>query len=83
MLQEILTYMIIGSAVTLAILKIGKRLGRKRKRKKTTLKKDSFASKHNCSDCAAECMLRDVASPIIQKNKNLCSTTQNMSKEPI
>ncbi len=76
MLQELLTSMIIGSAVTLAILKIAKKLGGKKKKQRVNFKKESFSMQHNCSDCSAECMLRDAATPLIQKNQNLCKTIE-------
>lgn len=73
MIQEIITYMLIGSAVTIAILKIVKKLGGKKKVQKIDFKKESFSmQQHDCSSCAAECMLRDAAAPIIQENKDLC-----------
>ncbi|MCF6333378.1 MAG: hypothetical protein L3J11_08850 [Draconibacterium sp.] len=72
MLQDIITYMIIGSAVTLAILKIAKKLGKKKRNQKINAKKNSFSMQHDCSSCSAECMLRDAAEPIIQNNIDLC-----------
>lgn len=72
MLQEIITYMIIGSAVTLAFIKIKKKLAGKKKKQKINYKNDSFSMQHDCSSCSAECMLRDVAAPAIQSNKEIC-----------
>ena len=72
MLQEIITYMIIGSAVTLAILKMARKLSGKKRNQKINFKKESMSTQHDCSDCSAECMLRNAAATIIQKNKNLC-----------
>ena len=68
MLQEIITYMIIGSAVTLAILKITKKLGGTKKKHKINLKTDSFSKQQGCASCSADCILRDAAPPVIQKN---------------
>lgn len=65
--------MIIGSAITLAVLKISKKLGGKKKKQAVSFKKDTFSMQHNCTDCSAECMLRDAATPIIQNNKDLCN----------
>jgi hypothetical protein len=76
MLQEIITYMLIGSAVTLAVLKISEKLRGKKKSQKLDFKKESFSMQHNCSDCSAECMLRDAAAPIIQNNKDLCNKVE-------
>ena len=73
MFQEIITYMIIGAAVAFAISKMTKKLkGKKRQPKKVDFEKETFSMQHNCSDCPAECMLRDAAKPIIENNKDLC-----------
>ena len=65
--------MIIGAAVAWAIAKsIGKIKGKKRSLKKTDFKKETFAMQHNCSDCSAECMLRNAPKLTIDKNKELC-----------
>ena len=72
MFQELLTYMIIGSAVTLAILKIAKKFNGKKKKSQVNFKKESLSMQHNCSDCSAECMLRNAAASVIQNNKDLC-----------
>jgi len=72
MIQELLTYIIIGSAVTLAILKIAKKFSGKKKKPQINFIKESFSMQHNCSDCSADCMLRDAAAPIIQSNQELC-----------
>lgn len=72
MIQEIITYMIIGSAVTLAFFKIKKKLAGKKRKQKVNYNKDSFSMQHNCSECSAECMLRDAASSVNQNNKDLC-----------
>ena len=72
MLQEIITYLLIGSAVTIAILKIAKKLSGKKKRQKVNSKKESFPKQHDCSSCSAECMLRDAATPVIKNNQDLC-----------
>ena len=74
MVQEIITYIIIGAAVALAILKTVKKLkGKNPHSKKTNFQKDSFSMQHNCSDCSAECMLRNEVKSIKEKNKDLCA----------
>ena len=70
--------MIIGSAVTLAVLKISKKLGL-RKKNKNILKKDSFSQRNECSTCSAECMLRNAPPPVIQKNIDLCKEVEMKS----
>lgn len=75
MIQEIITYMIIGGAVTLAFIKIKNKLAGKKRKQKINFKKDTFSMEHDCSSCSAECMLRDAA-PTIQTNKNTCNTIE-------
>jgi hypothetical protein len=75
MFQEILTYMIVGAAITLAVMKTFQKF-RKKKKKTVNFKKDSFQLEHNCSECSAECMLRNASPKIIQDNKNICKQTK-------
>ncbi len=65
--------MLIGSAVTMAFLRIKKKLSGKKKAQKIDFKNESFSMQHNCSECSADCMLRDAAPTIIQNNKELCN----------
>lgn len=81
MLQELFTYIIIGSAVTLAILKIVKKFDRKKKKQKINFKKKSFSMQHDCSDCSDECMLRDTIAPVIQNNQDLCKKVELKSNK--
>lgn len=77
MAQEIITYIIITAAVFLALWKMYIKLwGKKLKVKsKTNFQNVTHAPKHNCSDCIAECSLRD-AMPVLRKeNEELCETT--------
>lgn len=81
MLQEIITYMIIGSAATIAILKMAKKLGIKRKKINKTNKVNSAGGHaHNCAECAADCQLRDLPKYIIQKNIDECVQVEQKSK---
>ena len=65
--------MIIGAAIALAISKItGKIKGRKTLQKKVDFQKETFTMEHNCSDCSAECMLRNASKMTVEKNKELC-----------
>ena len=73
MVQEIITYLIVGAAIALAISKaVNKFRGKRRPAKNVDFKKDTFSMQHNCSDCSAECMLRDAAKPIAENSKDLC-----------
>jgi hypothetical protein len=73
MMQEIITYLIIGAAVALAFSKIFQKVGLKKKpEKKVNFRKENFTIQNNCSDCSAECMLRNTSKPLIEKNKDLC-----------
>lgn len=65
--------MIIGGAIALAISKIiGKIRGRKNLQKKADFQKDAITMLHNCSDCSAECMLRNASKITVDKNKEIC-----------
>ncbi|MDO8952549.1 MAG: hypothetical protein Q7U86_07980 [Draconibacterium sp.] len=73
MIQEIITYLIIGAAIALAISKIiGKIRGKKSVKKKVDFQKETFTMQHDCSDCSAECMLRNATRLTVEKNKELC-----------
>ena len=74
MLQEIITYLIVAAAVIVAGLKIAKRFSKK-KPKKVDFKKDKISMAHNCSDCASECVLRDLPQKIIAEKAEECDTT--------
>jgi hypothetical protein len=81
MIQEIITYMIIGAAIALAISKIiGKIKGRKTPKKKVSFKNETFTMQHNCSDCSAECMLRNASKLTVEKNKELCQEIEIRQK---
>ncbi len=80
MLQEIITYMIIGSAVTLAVLKIVKRFSRKKRGKKATGQNTNSGHVHNCSACSAECQLRDLPRVVKEKNIDECARIEKKSK---
>lgn len=72
--------MIIGSAVTLAFIKIKKKLFGNKTKQKTAYKIDTSAGQHDCSSCSAECMLRDTV-PSIQNNKTSCSKIEIKSNK--
>jgi hypothetical protein len=80
MMQEAITYMLIGSAITLAVYKVYLKF-RKKKPEKTFGSDTSIKMQgHNCSDCSAECMLRNETQSVLLKNKNTCDTTRSTSK---
>lgn len=65
--------MIIGAAIALAISKsVGHLKSKKPQQKKPDFKGETFTMQHNCSDCSAECMLRNAPKLTIEKNKELC-----------
>ena len=73
MIQEILTYIIITLAVVFAFRKSLKKFRRK-KRIQSAENADTNTpnEKHKCSDCLAECMLRDTVSPSAEDASKLC-----------
>ncbi len=79
MFQEIITYMIIGSAATLTIIKIANRFKRKKPNKQNA-PKGAVNSGHNCSSCSAECALRDLPQKKIKLNTDLCKKVEIKSK---
>jgi len=80
MLQEIITYMIIGSAVTLSILKIANHFKKKRAKKHPANKSQAdLKSGHNCSSCSAECVLRDLPQNKIKIDSELCKKVETRS----
>ena len=72
MIQEIITYIIIGSAVTVAVMKLIKKFSRKKRNKNEDLKDGKSTMQHNCSDCSAECILRDTSKSALEIDPNLC-----------
>lgn len=77
MLQEIITYMIIGSAVTIAVMKTIKKFSKKKK-KKINFQNENFKMEHNCSDCSAECILRNAVKPsvLLKEDESLCKKVE-------
>jgi hypothetical protein len=76
MLQEIITYMIVGSAATIAILQLRKRF-RKKKPQKVDLQNKNMKMGHNCTECAAECMLRDMPKRMVDTSSDFCKKEEN------
>lgn len=77
MIQEIITFIIVGAAVVLAISKAIKKMSVKKKSvKKVDFKKDTIKMQHNCSDCSAECMLRNSIKPVTEDNNELCKSIE-------
>lgn len=80
MIQEIITYMILGSAITLAIIKVKNRFWRKKSSKSKTNSNSGISpALPNCSSCSAECVMRNISSQTTQYNKNLCDKIQTKS----
>jgi hypothetical protein len=73
MIQEIITFLIVGTAVVYALSGLLKKPHRRQKSvAKTDFKKESFAMQHNCSGCSADCMMRNTVKPLNGTNANLC-----------
>jgi len=80
MTQEIITYLIIAIAVVITVLKLMKKF-RKKRSKKTSTNYKKATMQHNCSDCSAECILRDTTSPVIQNNSELCKKIETSKSD--
>ena len=76
MIQEIITYLLIGAAIAITINKSYTKFKGKKKVKKVDFKKETFSVQHDCSSCSAECMLRDAAKPLIQNDSDLCKRVE-------
>ena len=81
MVQEVITYMIIGSAVTLLVLKAWKRFAPKKKKPIVNTTQKSVLSGHNCAACSADCQLRDLPKYVIEKNLDECVQVEKKSKQ--
>jgi hypothetical protein len=74
MLQEIITYLVVAAAFIFAGWKTYKKLRKKKNKKKPGFKSGEISMQHNCSDCAAECILRDAPTSYIKNNTEKCTT---------
>ena len=81
MIQEIITFAIVGAAVVYALSGIIKKPFRKKKPGlKADLKKESFTMQHNCAGCSAECMLRNSVKPLKGASADLCKQIEIKQK---
>ena len=73
--------MIIGAALAYTFSGIWKKLVRKKKRVvKTNYKNQTFTLQHNCSECSADCMLRNSVKPFSGENEELCKKIEIKQK---
>jgi len=73
MIQEIITFLIVGAAIVYALSGIIKKPLRKKKPGlKTDFKNESFTMQHNCAGCSADCMLRNSVKPLKDSSAGLC-----------
>ncbi len=72
MAQEIISYSIIAFAAGLAIYKSYKKLRRGKRIKSADKTTISAVKKKACSDCLAECVLRDAPENFRDENTSLC-----------
>jgi hypothetical protein len=81
MIQEIITFLIVGAAVVYALSGFMKRPHRKQKSgQKTDFKNETFTMQHNCSGCSAECMMRNTVKPLEGSNADLCKSIEIRQK---
>lgn len=78
MIQEIITYIIIGFAVVLAFYKSYKKLARKNRSKSPNGKGNSPAIHTGCANCTADCILRNASPDVKNENAQLCE--QNLKQ---
>ena len=70
MIQEILTYIILGWAFFFVIIKI-KNIFWRKKELKYSSNTDDKLMQNSCSGCAANCTSRNLSTPNIQNNSEL------------
>ena len=81
MVQELITFIIIGAAVTFTIIKTVKKFSRKKRKENFDFQNSKLQIDHNCSDCSAECMLRNTIKPsALENNAELCKKVEIKSK---
>lgn len=80
MTQEIITYLIVAAAFIFAGWKIFKKLSKKKVKKKPGFKSGEIKMQHTCSDCSAECILRNASPSHIKSNVETCN--RNYSQNP-
>jgi large-conductance mechanosensitive channel len=80
MIQEIITYAIVVFAVALTIQKTVKKFKKKKSvPSDENLKAETSNTQHKCSDCIAECVLRDSVSPALKTEDALCKKMDSTS----
>jgi hypothetical protein len=73
MIQEIITYMIIASAILAAVLKTFKKKKKpERKKSGINFSAESLSMTHNCNQCAAECVLRNSIKTEVNQKSSPC-----------
>ncbi|SHE48572.1 hypothetical protein SAMN05444274_101487 [Mariniphaga anaerophila] len=72
MVQEVITYIIVAFAVGLAFYKGYLRLKRKRLIKSAKGESRTSTGQADCSDCAADCSLRDASSQTKEGDSRPC-----------
>ena len=79
-MQDIVTYMIVGAAVAIVLLKLAKQFLPKKQKKINYGDTKIADQQHNCSDCSAECLLRDLPIQLTEKNTVVCKKVEEKSK---
>jgi len=73
MIQEIVTFVIIAFALVIAVRKTIKKFRKKKRSSVNSNPQNEINNlEHKCSDCLAECMLRDTVSSGQQTEEAFC-----------
>ena len=83
MIQEIITYIIIGSALLYAAFTIWKKTRKKKRKSHQENRADAapvMHNTHNCDDCPADCMFRDASSKVTGRNESMCTKIETNSE---
>ena len=70
MIQEIITYIIIGVAILVGIQKFNKKFSIKKK--DSDVQKKTTSDPNRCADCTADCLLRDSVNSLNGTDSNYC-----------
>ncbi len=79
MIQEVITYCIVALAVIMAFLKIYKVMFGKKRGRLENLKDHIITPQIHCSDCNAECILRETTI-LKEPDADLCKTSNQNIK---
>ena len=70
MIQAIITYIIIGVAITAAFYKLRAKFGKKKKTSERSA--NLISSQNKCTDCLSDCTLKDSLNSVYNSDTTFC-----------